>query len=271
MRNNLVVAALLAAFAAPAAQASTSIDLSTYLLTGNYTLDRLGDDMGWEASAVAYARDRGTLFFVGDEGRGVVEITKTGEFVGSMAFNWSGTDSTNKDAEGLTYLGNGQLVVVDERPQVAYRFDYASGTTLSLNSQPKVAITGSTANVGNFGTEGISYDPFTQKFYSVKQDKNNTNPSAPEADGPKLRLSTLDFALGGGTASTENAVLRQQRRHPVRPRQPLRRADAAGRGCPDGLGCGRQPADPEPGIQAARGARSDDRHGAELLRPDIAD
>lgn len=205
MTRGLIGAALLAAFAAPAAQAATGmIDLSTYQLTGNYALDKLGEngqEMGWEASAVTYARDRGTLFFVGDEGLGVVEISTTGQTVGSMKFNWSGTGSSNNDAEGLTYVGNGRLVVVDERPQVAYQFAYAAGTTLALNAQPKVAITGSTSNVGNFGTEGISYDPTTGQFYSVKQDKN-TSPSAPEPDGPKLRLSTLDFAVGGGTATT---------------------------------------------------------------------
>jgi uncharacterized protein YjiK len=172
-----------------AAQAQTSINLANYQLTGNYGLDTL-NDMGLEASAVTYARDRGTLFFVGDEGLGVVEISRTGQTVGSMAFNWAGTGSTHNDAEGLTYLGNGQLVVVDERPQMAYRFDYSAGGTVQLNNQAKVAITGSATSVGNVGTEGISYDPLTGKFFSVKQD----NPV-------QLREHTLAFAVGGGTAT----------------------------------------------------------------------
>ena len=159
-------------------------------MTGNYALDTL-NDMGLEASAVTYARDRGTLFFVGDEGLGVVEISKTGQTLGSMAFNWAGTGSSNNDAEGLTYLGNGQLVVVDERPQIAYQFSFSNGGSVVLNNQAKVAITGSTSSVGNVGTEGISYDPLTGKFVSVKQD----NPA-------QLRESTLTFAVGGGTAST---------------------------------------------------------------------
>lgn len=172
-----------------AAQAQTSINLANYQLTGNYTLATL-NDMGLEASAVTYARDRGTLFFVGDEGMGVVEISRTGQTVGSMAFNWAGTGSSNNDAEGLTYLGNGQLVVVDERPQMAYKFGYSAGGTVQLNNQPKVAITGSAANVGNVGTEGISFDPLTGKFFSVKQD----NPV-------QVREHTLNFGVGGGTAT----------------------------------------------------------------------
>lgn len=172
------------------AQAAASINLGAYQLSGTYALDTL-NDMGLEASAVTYARDRNSLFFVGDEGLGVVEISLTGQTLGTMAFNWTGTGSTNNDAEGLTYLGNGRLVVVDERPQVAYRFDFANGGTVMLNDQPKVAITGSTASVGNVGTEGISFDAATGQFYSVKQD----NPA-------ELRVSTLNFAVGGGSATT---------------------------------------------------------------------
>lgn len=182
----IVVAATLLA---SAAQAQSSINLARYKVTGNYALDTLSD-MGLEASAVTYARDRGTLFFVGDEGMGVVEMSLTGQTLGTMAFNWSGTGSSNNDAEGLTYLGGGQLVVVDERPQVAYQFSYAAGGSVQLNNQPKVAITGSTASVGNVGTEGISYDSLTGHYFSVKQD----NPA-------QLREHALTFAVGGGTAT----------------------------------------------------------------------
>ena len=186
------------ALAAGGAQAANSINLANYQLAGNYALDTLSD-MGLEASAVTYARDRldsngnqGTLFFVGDEGLGVVEISRTGQTLGSMSFNWTGTSSSNDDAEGLTYLGNGQLVVVDERPQIAYQFTFANGGSVTLNNQPKVAITGSTTSVGNSGTEGISYDSVSGKFYSVKQD----NPA-------QLRRSDLTFAVGFGSATTE--------------------------------------------------------------------
>jgi uncharacterized protein YjiK len=189
LRHAAAVVALALA-ASPVRADVLSINLANYQLSGNYLLDPLAD-MGLEASAVTYARDRGTLFFVGDEGLGVVEISTTGQTLGSMAFDWTGTGSTNNDAEGLTYLGGGQLVVVDERPQIAYQFGYTAGGNVLLNNQPKVAITGSTASVGNVGTEGISVDPRDGRFYSVKQD----NPA-------ELRVSTLNFAVGFGTAST---------------------------------------------------------------------
>ena len=180
----------LSLLAASSAQALSSINLDSYSVTGNYALDTL-NDMGLEASAVTYAKDRGSLFFVGDEGLGVVEMSLTGQTKGSKAFNWTGTGSSNNDAEGLTYLGNGVLVVVDERPQIAYRFDYDDAGTVLLNNQPKVAITGNSTSVGNVGTEGISFDTRDGRFFSVKQ------------DGPaELRVATLNFAVGGGTTAT---------------------------------------------------------------------
>ena len=190
--KTLLAGASVAVAVAGTAQAQvSSIGLQNYAVTGNHVLPTVGG-LGLEASAVTYARDRNSLFVVGDEGLGVLEFTLDGQLIGSMAFNWSGTGSSNNDAEGLTYLGNGQLVLVDERPQYAYSFSYAAGGTLALGSTPRVAITGNPASVGNVGTEGISVDPRDGSFFSVKQ------------DGPlELRHGRLDFATGLSTMSVQ--------------------------------------------------------------------
>lgn len=181
--KTLLSVALASATFAVAAQ--TSINLSSYQLSGNYTLDTLGE-MGLEASAVTYARDRNSLFFVGDEGFGVVEISLTGQTLGSMSFsNWPST-STNHDAEGLTYLGNGVLVVAEERLQDAYRFTYQSGGSINLASADYVSF-GTT--VGNVGTEGISYDARDGSFVTVKQD-------SPQS----LLAGSLSFSATGGVS-----------------------------------------------------------------------
>ncbi len=186
------VAGLLACWAIGAS--AQSLGLSGYRLTGNYALATLGE-MGLEASAVTFAKDRGSLFFVGDDGLGVVEISLTGATLGSMAFNWAGTGSTNNDAEGLTYLGGGQLVVVDERPQRAYRFSYQAGATVALGSTPFATI--SNYSPSNIGIEGISVDARDGSFVTVKQDSDN-NP----ARGPQeVRAGQLSFAQGGGSMS----------------------------------------------------------------------
>jgi uncharacterized protein YjiK len=174
------------------AQAQTSINLGNYQVTGTYALDILGGVggaiSGLEGSAVTYARDRGTLFFVGDEGTGVIEISKTGQTIGNNFFDWTSTGSTNHDTEGLTYLGNGVLVVGEERLQDAYRFTYTAGSTVTLASS-YVSI--SNAVVGNNGMEGISYDPRDGSFVTIKQ-------QSPQ----DILAGTLTFAAVAGGVST---------------------------------------------------------------------
>lgn len=189
IKNTLVAAVTVLAAAAASAG---PFSLSNYQVTGNFALDRL-NDVGWEASAVTYARDRvdpltngqGTLFFVGDEGRGVVEVSRTGQTIGTMTFSGWPPASTNNDSEGLTYIGSGVLVVVEERLQDAYRFTYTPGGSVNLATVPSVSID---VTVGNIGTEGISYDPRDGSFVSVKQD-------TPQ----KVLAGTLNFATGVST------------------------------------------------------------------------
>jgi uncharacterized protein YjiK len=172
------------------AQAQTSINLGNYAVTGTYALDlNVGAVSGLEGSAITYARDRGTLFWVGDEGTGVIEISKTGATIGSMAFSGWPAASTNHDSEGLTYLGGGVLVVAEERLYDAFRFNYVAGGSIDLATASFVSI--SNAVVGNNGLEGISYDPRDGSFVSVKQ-------QSPQ----DILAGTLTFAGGAGGVST---------------------------------------------------------------------
>jgi uncharacterized protein YjiK len=179
-----------AALATASLAASASIQLGNYVLSGSYAIPTLGG-LGLEASAVTYARDRGSLFFVGDEGLGVVEISRTGAVLSSMAFTGWPSTSTNNDAEGLAYLGGGVLVVAEERLQDLFRFNYVAGGGVDLASADYVSIG---ATVGNVGIEGITVDPRSGQFFSVKQD----NPA-------ELRGWNLTFSASGGTA-TSNGV-----------------------------------------------------------------
>ena len=77
MKSLFAVAVALAGVSASVGAQAASLNLNQYQLSASYALDRLGG-VGLEASAVTYARDRGTLFFVGDEGLGVVEVSLTG-------------------------------------------------------------------------------------------------------------------------------------------------------------------------------------------------
>lgn len=188
-----IVVAVLATFSV-SAQALTSINLSNYTNISTYALDlTAGAVSGLEASAVTYARDRGTLFYVGDEGTGVVEISLTGQTLGSMAFNWAGTASTNRDTEGLTYLGGGQLVVAEERLYDAYSFAYTAGGTATLANN-YASITN--VAVGNNGFEGLSYDQSNGSFVTIKQ-------QTPQ----DIRAGNLTFSATGGTSTMGNPTI----------------------------------------------------------------
>lgn len=165
IKSSLVAA--LCAGAAFAATATTSIQLGNYQLSASYALDPLSG-MGLEASAVTYARDRGTLFFVGDEGTGVVEVSLTGQLLSSMAFSAWPSRTTHHDAEGLTYLGGGVLVVGEERLQDAFRFQYVAGGSVNLADVAWASVANYAYN--NVGMEGISYDARDGSFVAVKQD-----------------------------------------------------------------------------------------------------
>lgn len=197
----LAVSAALS-FAAPAAQAAqavNSLNLGSYAVSASYGLDLETSTgvSGLEASAVTYARDRGTLFFVGDEGTGVIEISLTGQTLGSMAFDWSATGSSKHDTEGLTYLGNGQLVVSEERLQDAYLFTYSAGATARLAGN---SVSMSNSTVGNSGIEGISYDARNGgSFVTVKQE----NPIA-------VNSGTLSFGASASGSSTMSALFSEK-------------------------------------------------------------
>lgn len=178
--HRLLLACAAACCASGLAQAATSLNLANYKFSASYALDTLGGK-GLEASAVTYARDRGTLFYVGDEGLGAVEISLTGQTIGQMSFDWAGTGSSKNDSEGLTYLGGGVLVLAEERLQDAYRFNYVDGGVATLK-ESFVSIANN--EVKNDGLEGISYDPRNGgSFVTVKQ-------NAPQA----LQAGSLSFA-----------------------------------------------------------------------------
>jgi uncharacterized protein YjiK len=206
--SHLIIA--IAAASSNFVHAADLFNLGNYSVAGTYALDILngtsGGISGLEASAVTYARDRGTLFFVGDEGTGVVEISLTGQTISNNLFDWTGTGSTKHDTEGLTYLGGGMLVVGEERLQDAYSFNYTAGSTVTL-ANSFVSI--SNVAVGNNGMEGISYDPRNGSFVTIKQQSPEdvlagTLTFAAAAGSPPSLSGDGSSPPGGGTSTMAN-------------------------------------------------------------------
>jgi uncharacterized protein YjiK len=199
---------------------NTSIDLSKYVQVGRYdlpepshpgTVTPPGSLLAQEVSAVTYDWDTDTLFVVGDGGTSVVQVTKKGVLIDSMTL---GPDPAKPqgtyfyDPEGLTYVGGGKFVLQEERYRQANLFTYVPNATLygdrTVDAAGKVLANGGAQTVklgttiGNIGTEGITYDPFSSGFVLVKE-------SGPEG----IFQTTIDFAKGtasNGSPTTVNSV-----------------------------------------------------------------
>ncbi len=162
----VALAAPTMAFTAP----GEAIDLANYTQTGRYALPTaLGANLlATEASAVTYNKDTDTLFVAGDGSTAIVQVNKRGQLIDSMTLaagsSPQGTDFY--DVEGLTYVGNGRFVMVEERDRQVNQFTYAANTTLSRAGAKTVKL-GTT--IGNIGIEGVGYDPLSGGFIAVKE------------------------------------------------------------------------------------------------------
>lgn len=175
-----IMGACLALWAPAFAQAAIgSLDLGNYQLTATHALPA---GPASEASAVTWNWNTGSLFVLGDEGDALVEVSTTGALIGSMSL--SGFD----DTEGLTYIGNGRFVLVEERLQDAFVLTYTAGGALARSSLQSASLG---VTVGNVGLEGISYDPVAGNFIVVKE-------KTPQA----VYAADLDFTNGTAAVSS---------------------------------------------------------------------
>lgn len=169
--------ALLAVMVAAPTVASASIsslNLANYSVTGTYALPAVSAS---EASAITYNWDTNTLFVLGDEGDALVEVSKTGVQLSSM------TLTSFDDTEGLTYVGNGEFVLTEERLRNAYKLTYAANGSVSRAALVSADLG---ATVGNIGIEGISFDPRDGSFVTVK-----------EKTAQEVNLNAISFGTPG--------------------------------------------------------------------------
>lgn len=183
---------------------SSGIDLSTYVRVGRYNLPEpltsphpANNLLCQEASAVAYNWDTDTLFITADGSTSITQVTKTGVLIDTMTMaqgnSPQGTDFY--DTEGLTYIGNGQFVMSEERDRQLVKFTYAAGTTLTRANTQTVKIG---TFVNNTGTEGLCYDPLTGGFICLK-----------EIDPIGIFQTNVDFNAGtatNGSPATVNSI-----------------------------------------------------------------
>ena len=185
----------------PLASPVTSVDLSTYARIGRYDLPEPtrtahppNNLLAQEASAVTYNWDTDTLFVIGDGGTAVVQVTKTGRLIDTMTLAPGASPQGTEfyDPEGITYVGGGKFVLVEERDRQANLFTYVAGSTLRRTDAQTVKL-GTT--IGNIGLEGLSYDPLTSGFIFVK-----------EQDPESSFQTGIDFAAKTATNGSPTAT-----------------------------------------------------------------
>ncbi len=181
----VVVAGVFAATPADAA-----VDLSNYVRVARFDLP---SPLAAEASAVTYNWDADTLFVVGDGSTAVVQVSKAGVVIDSMALSLG--SQPLGDTEGIAYIGGGQFVMAEERERRLDRFTYVPNTTLTRDGLQSIKVATTT---GNTGIEGVTRDPLTSGFVAVKE------------AGPLGVFQTgLDFGAltaTNGSPTTENPV-----------------------------------------------------------------
>jgi uncharacterized protein YjiK len=171
MNFRILIGAITGVCALVATASAQSLNLNQYVLVGAYDMPAAA----YETSAVTYNWDRDSLVVLDDEGFDVVEISKTGVELGRILLaNHPPQGSVNVgDTEGLTYLGNNQYVLGQERNRNVFKFTTlfpAVIETIDLTTEAHGnRLFGASDNVGNMGLEGISYDPMTSTFLGVKE------------------------------------------------------------------------------------------------------
>lgn len=189
MNRTTVIAALLTASIAPVAIAQ--VNLANYQRVGRYALPA-DVTQAREASGVTWNRDTNTLFVIGDGGRGIAQVSLTGQLINSMTLGLGNSPQGTAfyDPEAIAYLGNGQFAFVEERNSIISRFTYTAGTTLDRSGAQSVTFA---PGAGNSGYEGMSYDPTTGGFIMVK-----------EIASRGILSTQINFAAG--TSSNGNAT-----------------------------------------------------------------
>ena len=126
-----------------------NVYLSKYTRIGRYDLPEpkrttapANNLLAQEASAVTYNWDTNTLFVLGDGGKSIVQVSKIGQLIDSMTLapgsSPQGTDFY--DPEGLTYIGSGKFVLIEERDRQANLFTYTKDTTLTKSNVKTVKL-----------------------------------------------------------------------------------------------------------------------------------
>jgi len=156
------LALLGASFPPPPLQAnSASLNLHQYenyyppiVLTGIYN----------NASGLTYNTDTNTLFAIINNPEIIVEIDTEGNVLRDVSLEGF------EDTEAITYIGNDDYVIVEERKRSIVIVNIIPSTKTIIRSQQR-SLTLPRSKVNNKGFEGIASDPIRNRLYISNQKK----------------------------------------------------------------------------------------------------
>nr|WP_318289987.1 SdiA-regulated domain-containing protein [Paraburkholderia sp. BL8N3] len=171
----------------------STYDLNSYTQTAMFPLQyaTTGTNLlNAEASGVTYDKDTDSLFVVGDGATSVVQVAKSdGHVIDSMTLNAGDFE----DTEGITYVGGGKFVLVEERLRQVDLFTYVPGGTLHRADVQSVKLGTTVANVG---IEGVTFDTKTGGYIAVRQSQPTS-----------IFQTAINFAGGSATTSDGTPIL----------------------------------------------------------------
>jgi uncharacterized protein YjiK len=171
-----IVALLAVAISSASAAEISEVNLAKYKRVGRFDLPappattppNSTSLLAQEASAVTYDWENHHLYVVGDGGTSIVEVDKEGHLLNSMTLapGSSPQGTTFFDTEGVTFIGNEEFVITEERDRQLDKFKYVAGGELTSAGAKTVKL-GTT--IGNIGLEGVTNDPVTGGFVVSKE------------------------------------------------------------------------------------------------------
>jgi uncharacterized protein YjiK len=145
----------------------------------------------------------------------------------TLAPGGSPQGTTFYDTEGVTYIGNEEFVITEERDRQLVKFKYVAGGELTRAAAKTVKL-GTT--IGDIGLEGVTNDPITGGFIVTKEQEPEgifqtnidweagtaTNGSPTTVESTNLFPPAARAAGGeGGQAQRRAAAERRGHRLPV--------------------------------------------------------
>jgi uncharacterized protein YjiK/methionine-rich copper-binding protein CopC len=171
----------------------STFDLNNYTQTAMFPLQENTSGtnlLNAEASGVTYDKDTDSLFVIGDGATSVVQVARSdGHVLDSMTLNAGDFE----DTEGITYVGGGKFVLVEERLRQVDMFTYVPGGTLKRADVQAVKLGTTVANVG---IEGVTFDTKTGGYVAVRQSQPTS-----------IFQAAINFAGGTATASDGTPIL----------------------------------------------------------------